>query len=316
MVNPIINDNDLKIIAELARDGRATGRQIAPSLTIKEGATRLRLQQLLSSVVSVKALVNPSIVGLPVEAFLAFKVEPPSVSDVVDKLASHERVRYVSSVTGIFDVIALAMFRSAKDLMGFMEEFVGHIEGLKDVQTSIFLETQLGRFTNLDPEVLRDADGIPSGLNSLDIRMLSLLMEDGRLSTRELARRLKVSEVSARKRLRRLLKERIITIRGMVHPEDIGFPVVATIGLSVDLRRLQSIAIALRDHEQMVFVGVFTGIFDIIATGLFRSNKELYKTIRDFIYKIEGVKETQTFINMEDEHSRIPLFVPRITSGY
>lgn len=118
--------------------------------------------------------------------------------------------------------------------------------------------------------------------------------------------------VIERKRLRRLLNNRVITIRGIVNPQTLGFPVVATVGLNVDLRRLRGIAKELMSHNQINFAATCTGIFDIIATGLFRSNKDLNDTLRSFIYSIEGVKETQTFISLEDEKAKIPWFVPRV----
>jgi len=295
-----LDDIDLQLIGYLARDGRMSGRQLSHLLPISEGTSRLRLRGLLSSVVSVKALVNPSKVGFPMQAILTLKVQPGMLDSVVARLTAHEQVTVASPVAGAFDVIALAMFRSARNLTTVAQDFIGHIHGVRDVQVNVCLETQRGYFTTLVPDLLTRETLAERGIDEVDVRMITYLAENGRLSSRELAHRLSIGEISARNRLKRLVDDGVITIRALVDPSKVGFSLSATMGLKVELSAIRSVALALAAHPQICYVSTCAGAFDIVMTAVFRSHRDLRTVLQDFVSRVEGVKETQTFICMDE----------------
>jgi len=63
-----------------------------------------------------------------------------------------------------------------------------------------------------------------------DQAIVCLLMEDGRMSCAEIARRLgTVSERSVRSRIERLTREGVIRVSAVVNPRAVGFPVTADV---------------------------------------------------------------------------------------
>lgn len=312
MKTQAFDEIDRQIIAALSQDGRLSARQISFQLPVSEGTCRLRLERLLSSTVSARALINPGKVGFTITAFMGFKVEPTKMASIVERLGSYERMTYVNPVTGMFDIITLAMFKSARDLSQVMREFTAQIEGVKDIQTSIYLDTELGYYTPVSMKCLQEQGDWPILLDETDLRIVGCLSENGRLSSRNLAKVLSIGEVTVRKRLKHLLSDKIITIRGMVDPESIGFPVVATIGLKVELPKAQDIASSLASNLQICFVATCTGIFDIVATGLFRSTNDLYRILGGVVYPLDGVKETHTFVSLGGVKGKSTLFIPRV----
>lgn len=68
----------------------------------------------------------------------------------------------------------------------------------------------------------------------LDYRLAALLAEDGRMSGRDLARKLGISEATVSRRLALLESERLMIVRGFVHPAAVGCAGVILARIAVD----------------------------------------------------------------------------------
>ncbi|MFC1919209.1 Lrp/AsnC family transcriptional regulator [Chloroflexota bacterium] len=310
MRNKHFNELDSQIIAHLATDGRISARQLSRIMCVSESTTRMRLQRLLSSSISVIALVNPSKIGFPIHSILGFKIEPMKISSSLDQLVIHERLSYVNPVTGTYDAMARALFRSPQDITKVMEEIIKNIDGLRDIQTIICLDTELGYFSPIPPALLQNQDISGTKLDKKDMQIIAYLSSNGRISYRQLAKLLSISEMTTRKRLKRLQDDRVITVRAMVEPATMGFPIMATIGFKLDLRRMKDIAKRLAGHKQINYVAACVGAFDLICIGLFRSPDDLNMVLSEFIHKLEGIKETQTFMSLDTNKRSVALFLP------
>src|SRR5438445_6613998 len=112
-------------------------------------------------------------------------------------------------------------------------------------------------------------------LDATERRMVELLQRDGRLSVAELARELGVTEVTARKKLRRLLADGIIRIVATVDPFDVGYETPVIIGLKVQRNRVDEVAERLSRLDQVRYVGASTGRVDLIIEVVTRTNQDL-----------------------------------------
>lgn len=294
---------DRIIVSCLARDGRASGTEISKLLPINEIATRIRLQRLIKSTVSVRALVDPSKFGFPVRAYLGITAQPASIPTIVKRLAAHKLTQYATDCLGAFNIISLAALRSMEGIQQFLDETIAGIEGVNDMETKVCLRTKIGHFWALSAQAIRETDPLP-GLDATDIRMVSILAEDGRMSTRQLAKALSVSELTAQRRLKRLIDERIITIRGMVKAHSLGLPVVAYIELSVAQANVQSALTALTKIKQMHVVTQCTGIFNVLCVFTSPSQGDLEEVLRDNVYTVEGVHRVRTILTLSDVRTR------------
>ena len=307
----LLDDIDTKIVRILARDGRTSGRRLSELIHISEGTARLRLRRLLDSPVKVKALVDPSKVGFPISAILGLRTNLVRLDGVVEQLVMHPRVNYLVQVTGMFDILALCMFRSTQDLVTVLQDIIERFPAVKDIQTNICLETPLGHFATINPGSLSTKVTPGHGLAEIDLWLIERLVENGRLGPRQLAAAGSISEASVRRHLKRLLDDRIVTVRALVSPDKIGFPALVICGLKVDLPKLRSVTAKLASNEHINFVTSCAGLFDVFFTGMFRSNREIALLLQQFVTLIDGVRETQTFMCIQGEQGYFSRSVPR-----
>ncbi len=307
----IIDEMDLSIVDMLARDGRASARSLSRLLPISEGTARLRLRRLLESKLKVKALVNPTKAGFPLTAVLGFRAALPGLDGLVRKLALHPRVNHIAQVTGGLDIIALCMFRSPQDMGAVIEEFGSSFPGIKEIEVSICLLTPLGHFATVNSGWLLEGGRVRPGEHDIDAAIIGLLGEDGRLTARQIADRVSSNEIRIRRHLRELLKTGVITVRALVSPDRIGFPVVAICGLKVEPTKARQVASKIAGHRQVNYVTTCAGNFDVFFVGMFRSNRELSVVLQEFVSRLEGVNKTHTFMCIADEQGYVSLFVPR-----
>lgn len=124
--------------------------------------------------------------------------------------------------------------------------------------------------------------------------MIAELQKNGRVGTQALARALAISEVTARRKLRRLLNDEIVQIVAAVDPFQVGFESPVIIGLKIDRARIDAIAEELCEHPSIRFVAAATGNVDLIIEVVAASNHELAEFLLGYLAKIEGVLDTQT----------------------
>lgn len=98
---------DQRIAAVLAENGRASFDEIARRAGTSETTASRRTDWLLrNGRVQVRALVEPALVGLPVEALLWIRAEPHSVEAIGRELAGLREVRYAAALAGDFHLVA------------------------------------------------------------------------------------------------------------------------------------------------------------------------------------------------------------------
>jgi Lrp/AsnC family transcriptional regulator for asnA, asnC and gidA len=129
-------------------------------------------------------------------------------------------------------------------------------------------------------------------LDNVERRMIALLQKDGRMPTQALARGAGCSEVTARRKLRRLIDDGIVQIVAAVDPFQIGYESPVLIGLKVDRASIDTIAEQLSDHPSVRFVAAATGGDDLIIEVVAASNHDLAGFLLNYLSKIDGIKDT------------------------
>jgi Lrp/AsnC family transcriptional regulator for asnA, asnC and gidA len=123
-------------------------------------------------------------------------------------------------------------------------------------------------------------------IDNIDIKIVDLLMEDGRMACSEIARRIGgVTERAIRYRLDRLVQNGIISITAVVSPKALGYPVVADVLLEVEADSIREVAEQMIEYETDVSV-------QIIA----KDAVEVYEFVTRVIGKTTGVRKTTTSI--------------------
>jgi Lrp/AsnC family transcriptional regulator for asnA, asnC and gidA len=138
------------------------------------------------------------------------------------------------------------------------------------------------------------ANGSQVVLDPIERLMIALLQKDGRLGIHGLARKLGVSDVTARRKLRRLLKDEIVQIVAAVDPFQVGFESPVIIGLKIDRSRIDEIAAKLCDHPSIRYVAAATGKLDLVIEVVAASNHDLAEFVLGYLASIEGIIDTET----------------------
>ncbi|MFF7795428.1 AsnC family transcriptional regulator [Streptomyces sp. NPDC007991] len=112
---------DRLLVHALAEDGRCTFDELARVAGVSEATARRRLGALRrEGRVRVRAVIEPLLVGLPVEAVLWVRTAPSEVGTVTAALAGSPHVRYVSFVTGERQLLVLTAFADEAALHDFV----------------------------------------------------------------------------------------------------------------------------------------------------------------------------------------------------
>ncbi|MEX0625250.1 MAG: Lrp/AsnC family transcriptional regulator [Chloroflexota bacterium] len=131
-------------------------------------------------------------------------------------------------------------------------------------------------------------------LDATERRMVELLQEDGRLTVTALARAVRVTEQTARRKLRRLLGDRIIQVVATVDPFDVGYETPVIIGLKVKRAKLDTVARRLSDLPQVRYVGASTGRVDLVVEVVVRTNQDLADFLMNELGSMDGVLDSET----------------------
>ena len=138
----------------------------------------------------------------------------------------------------------------------------------------------------------------PIVLDDLDDKLIDLLQTDGRASNIELAKKVGVSEGTVRRRFRNLIKDEVIRVVAIPDPSKLGRGTTALIGLQVDPALVDPVATKLASIKDVQYVSVTTGAYDIFLWVALSSPEELSEFLRSKIGGIDGVRRTETFVNL------------------
>ncbi|OGX61462.1 MAG: transcriptional regulator [Paenibacillus sp. RIFOXYA1_FULL_44_5] len=136
-------------------------------------------------------------------------------------------------------------------------------------------------------------------LDELDLSIIRLLQQDGRMAYTEIAKQLKVSEGTVRSRTNRMLSEKTFEFIVHVNPNKIGLHTQAIIGLQTQMGMQEQVASELVRCPEVRFVAAFSGAFDLILQAYFESNKELVEFMNTTLAKMEGVLKAEVSLELK-----------------
>ena len=136
-------------------------------------------------------------------------------------------------------------------------------------------------------------------LDRIDCLMIELLQKDGRISNIDIAKKISMSEATVRTRLNRLIDEEYIQIVAVSNPMKLGFKIVGSIRIHVDIKKMDSIIVELKKLKPLWFIVQTTGGTGIDTEFVARSLDELNSLIFEKINKIDGVIRTETSLMLK-----------------
>lgn len=133
--------------------------------------------------------------------------------------------------------------------------------------------------------------------DTIDIRIVNLLLEDGRMSASEISRRMGgISERAVRYRIDRMRDEGVIQISAVVNPEALGYSIKADVWLEVESDMILDVAKKMAAFENVTYVACGIGQNDISIQVVAKDTSEVYYFVTEVIRKVPGVRKTTTSI--------------------
>ena len=134
-------------------------------------------------------------------------------------------------------------------------------------------------------------------IDNTDVKIINLLMEDGRMPASEMARRIGgISERVVRYRIERIVKEGYIQISAITNPKSLGYSVTADVFLEVESGAILEVAKKASEFDCVSYVACSIGERDISIQIVGHDTSEVYQFVTEIIGKIPGVRKTTTSI--------------------
>jgi Lrp/AsnC family transcriptional regulator for asnA, asnC and gidA len=135
-------------------------------------------------------------------------------------------------------------------------------------------------------------------LDDLDKAIIKCLQLDGRRPYAQIGRELEVPEATVRQRAERLISRGVVQIVGVTDPLAMGFQQPALIGLKVEPGSLDQIAQQIGALEEVTYLVVTAGRFDLVCEVVCADNDHLLRVLTEQLAAIEGIRSTETLVEL------------------
>jgi len=134
-------------------------------------------------------------------------------------------------------------------------------------------------------------------IDEINIKIVNLLLEDGRMPASEIARRLEdISERSVRYRIERMVDDGVIRISAIVSPQAFGLTAYADVWMEVESDKILEVANKMAEFQNVSYVACGIGETDVSIQVVAKDTGEIYHFVTEVVRKVPGVRKTTTSI--------------------
>ncbi|HET6153512.1 MAG TPA: Lrp/AsnC family transcriptional regulator [Marmoricola sp.] len=135
-------------------------------------------------------------------------------------------------------------------------------------------------------------------LDDVSKAIIEQLQQDGRRPYARIGEAVGLSEAAVRQRVQRLIEAGVMQIVAVTDPMELGFARQAMIGVHVD-GPIEPIADELAKMDEIEYVVITAGGFDILAEAVCESDEHLLEVVSGRIRAVAGVRATETFVYLK-----------------
>ncbi len=147
-----------------------------------------------------------------------------------------------------------------------------------------------------DGEDLKTGGYIP---DELDMKIIGLLQQDGRISTQDIAKEFNSTSSTIRKRIRRLEETGTMKVVAVTDFAAAGYDLLLAIGIEVESRSAEDVAMDLAALPEVFSVNLTTGANDIEILVGARSFEELSAFLHKEVAYIDGIGRLSPGLTIE-----------------
>ena len=135
-------------------------------------------------------------------------------------------------------------------------------------------------------------------LDDVSKPIIEQLQADGRRSYAAIGKVVGLSEAAVRQRVQRLIDSGVMQVVAVTDPLELGFARQAMVGVRVN-GPMEPVADALADLEEVDYVVITAGVYDLLVEVVCESDEHLLEVISGKIRRISGVVGTETFMYLK-----------------
>jgi Lrp/AsnC family transcriptional regulator for asnA, asnC and gidA len=137
-----------------------------------------------------------------------------------------------------------------------------------------------------------------AALDDVSKSIIEELQQDGRRSYAAIGKVVGLSEAAVRQRVQRLVDSGVMQVVAVTDPLELGFARQAMIGVRAS-GPLEPIADALAALDEVDYVVITAGSYDVLAEVVCASDEELLSVLSCKIRTIENVVSTEAFMYLQ-----------------
>jgi DNA-binding Lrp family transcriptional regulator len=143
----ILSKMDSRLLALLQSDALQSADKLASQLKVHPATVRRRTKALIKDgILHIVASVDHRALGHTIVVIIGLEVAPRHVKSTLEILKAEPDIRWLSSTTGRFNIVARARFISSKEMASFTENVLNQIEGLSSYEIFTRLNTHKYNF--------------------------------------------------------------------------------------------------------------------------------------------------------------------------
>lgn len=144
-------------------------------------------------------------------------------------------------------------------------------------------------------------------MSKLNRQIIATLNQDGRVTNKDIAQQLDVSEGTVRNRIIKLLDSGQLKVTCLIHPDASPSKQLVLLGLNVAVSKdLNNKADEISRLEGVQSVHITTGCYDIILEAWLDAKFGLIKFLSEILSTVEGITSTESFLALKTINKWIP----------
>lgn len=300
-----VSDLDRRIVVALQQDGRASWTSIAEFAGASVSTVTRRGQQLLSEgIVRVGIVPTLGSEGHVETFFVRINCTPGSQLGVAEKLTESPYVRFVTLVTGKFDVFAEVVIPGDSATYAHVLTGLQAIPGVERWRSDLMMHNYKVSFdwgrqlydahadAASDPSSYMPAPNTcdPSHFDEADRAIVAELRDNGRASFLSIAATLSMNESSVRRRYERMRNAGCLTTVTMVPASALGMSAETLLMLRVEPSRIAAVAKTLAQHVSVRFLAAALDENSLYCEIILPSTDSLHDFMTGTIAHLKGVR--------------------------
>lgn len=296
-----LDDLDRKILAALHVNGRASWTDIAQLLGISTSTVARRAQHLFAAGLARVAVLPHLEHDGPVHVFIVrLSCAPGSQLRVAGLLAKNPDIRYVSIVTGGYDIVFELVAPKDRDLYSMLVDVVHAIPGTQQSVADLVLHTYKRSYDWSVPVVGEQAAPFAlepplhtcerGHLDDVDRAVLAAMREDGRASFQSVGNRLGISESTARRRFEAMVERGCAITATFIPAAALGYEAELLFWLSVEPSMQDAVAERLANERGVRMIASLLGQTSLICEVIVPTTADIHHFTSRTLASVPGIQ--------------------------